>query len=119
VRTAGKLERLAAELPERNWSVPNEKGEQHTWLRHMPGEATTAVTFATMRRKPEGEYWRYAFVACEPGEGWGPEAVFRRHALKGDRERGFSELLSDLDLHHPPCGKLIANQAFYALALCL
>ena len=30
---------------------------------------------------------------------------------------GFSELLSDLDLHHPPCEKLIANQAFYALAI--
>jgi hypothetical protein len=112
------LERLAGELPETRWSPPNERGEQHTWLRHMPGEAKAAVTFATVRRKPEGEmFWRYAFVACEPGEGWSPQAVFQRHALKGDKERGFSELLGDLDLHHPPCKDLIANQAFYALAV--
>jgi Transposase DDE domain group 1 len=112
------LERLARELPERRWSAPNERGEQFTWLRHMPGEAKEAVTFASVRRKPEGEmFWRYAFVACEPGEGWSPQAVFQRHALKGDKERGFSELLSDLDLHHPPCERLVANQAFYALAI--
>ena len=36
--------------------------------------------------------------------------------LKGDKERGFSELLSDLDLHHPPCQDLQANRMFYALA---
>ena len=38
-------------------------------------------------------------------------------ALKGNKERGFSDLLSDLDLHHPPCENLIANQTFYALAI--
>lgn len=112
------LERLAGELSEKRWSEPNARGEQHTWLRHTPGEAKEAVTFAVVRRKPEGEmFWRYAFIACEPGEGWTPQAVFQRHALKGDKERGFSELLSDLDLHHPPCEKLLANEAFYALAI--
>ena len=45
-----------------------------------------AVTFATLPRKPEGEMlWRYALVAGKPGEGWTPQAVFERHALKGDR----------------------------------
>ena len=112
------LERLAGELAETRWSAPNEQGEQFTWLRHTPGEAKAAVQFAALRRKPEGEmFWRYALVACQPAEGWSPQAVFQRHALKGDKERGFSELLSDLDLHHPPCEKLIANQAFYALAI--
>jgi hypothetical protein len=28
----------------------------------------------------------------------------------------FSQLLADLDLHHPPCLALVANQAFYTLA---
>ena len=112
------LERLAGELPEARWSPSNERGEQFTWLRHTPGEAKAAVTFATLRRKRDGDLlWRYAFVACEPGEGWEPQAVFQRHALKGDKERGFSELLSDLDLHHPPCQRLVANQAFYALGI--
>jgi hypothetical protein len=27
-----------------------------------------------------------------------------------------SELLSDLDLHHPPCQDLLANRSFYTLA---
>jgi hypothetical protein len=112
------LERLAGELPETRWSTPNERGEQFAWLRHTPGEAKEAVTFATLRRKLDGDlFWRYAFVACKPGEKWEPQAVFQRHALKGDKERGFSELLSDLDLHHPPCKDLVANQAFYALGI--
>jgi hypothetical protein len=40
-----------------------------------------------------------------------------RHHLKGDRERMFSEVLSDLDLHHPPCAALSANRVYYALAM--
>jgi hypothetical protein len=103
------LDRLASELPETRWSAPNAEGEQFSWVRHTPGEAKEAVTFATLRRKAEGDLlWHYVFIAA---------TVFARHALKGDKERGFSELLSDLDLHHPPCEKLIANQAYYALAI--
>ena len=37
--------------------------------------------------------------------------------MKGDKERVLSELLSDLDLHHPPCAKLNANRSFYTLAV--
>jgi hypothetical protein len=33
-----------------------------------------------------------------------------------DKERAFSDLLSDLDLHHPPCQDLQSNRIFYALA---
>ena len=44
-------------------------------------------------------------------------AVFERHHLKGAKEQGFSEVLSGLDLHHPPCTDLMANQAFYAIAM--
>lgn len=34
------------------------------------------------------------------------------HTSQGE----FSEVLSDLDLHHPPCLSLLANRAFYAFA---
>ena len=44
-----------------------------------------------------------------------PLAAFERHRLKGDKERAFSELLSDMDLHHPPCKSLSANNAYYLL----
>jgi hypothetical protein len=42
--------------------------------------------------------------------------AFEHHRLKGDKERAFSDLLSDLDLHNPPCADLQANRMFYALA---
>ncbi|MCX7010078.1 MAG: transposase [Kiritimatiellaeota bacterium] len=67
-------------------------------------------------RKPEEMFWRYAFVACEKDATRTPRAVFERHRLKGACEQRFSEVLADLDLHHPPCLALIANRAFYALA---
>jgi hypothetical protein len=42
--------------------------------------------------------------------------VFERHQLKGAKAQGFSEVLSGLDLRHPPFKELIAKQAFYAIA---
>ncbi len=46
-----------------------------------------------------------------------PQAVFERHQLKGAKEQNFREVLSGLDLHHPPCKDLVANQAFYAIGM--
>ena len=120
-----KLEKLAAELPETQWSVSPAGAasaapapiEQYAWLRHLPGECARAHLFAVVRRKAAGEmFYRYGFVMTEAGETQDPKAVFERHQLKGAKEQGFSHLLSDLDLHHPPCLELIANQAFYAIA---
>lgn len=128
------LGRLAAELPEEDWSEAREatgrKGqaiiEQHGWLRHLPGEeCKEAQDFAVVRyRDKDGLLiWNYAFVVCggphHKQATHKPETaalVFARHKLKGACELGFGELLSDLDLHHPPCQSLIANQVFYALA---
>lgn len=121
-----KLEKMAGQLPEWAWTGGSESGsggsqetvEQYAWLRHMPGECARGHVFAVVRRKEAGElFYRYGFVMCEPGEAENPEAVFERHALKGAKEQCFSEVLSDLDLHHPPCLELIANQAFYAIAV--
>jgi len=48
-----KLEKLAGELPESQWSMEpvNEEGLQEgsAWVKHMPGEAEHAYTFATVR----------------------------------------------------------------------
>lgn len=74
--------------------------------------------FATVRWKNDGDLmWRYAYVVCEAGDTDSPRAVFERHHLKGAKEQGFSDVLSGLDLHLPPCLDLIANQAFYAIAM--
>lgn len=116
-----KLDRLAAELPDNQWSALPEKGqpqEQYAWVRHQPGESQQAHTFATLRWKEDGDImWRYAYRVCHTTENVTPQSVFERHRLKGGKEQGFSEVLNTLDLHHPPCAKLIANQAFYAIAM--
>lgn len=121
-----KLEKLAAQLPESDWSMEpvdaDGSQEGYAWVKHMPGEAQRAYTFATVRRKAPGEmFWRYGFVVSDDvsptAEKRTPKSVLERHKLKGASEQGFSHLLSDLDLHHPPCEKLVANQMFYALGI--
>lgn len=116
-----KLDRLAAELPEKEWSpaAPGPFGdEQYAWVKHQPGECQTAQTFAAVRWKNEGDLlWRYAYRVCRHAEKDTAQAVFERHRLKGLKEQGFSDVLSGLDLHHPPCKELIANQAFYAIGM--
>jgi hypothetical protein len=115
------LDRLAAGLPESQWSALPSAGqpqEQYTWVKHQPGECAQAQKFATVRWKKEGDLmWRYAYIVCRAGEKDSPQAVFERHHLKGAKEQGFGEVLTGLDLHHPPCLGLIANQAYYAIAM--
>jgi Transposase DDE domain group 1 len=116
-----KLDKLAAELPDSQWSPLPPAGqpqEQYAWVKHQPGECSQVQRFATVRWKKEGDLmWRYAYVVGQAGEKDSPQAVFERHRLKGAKEQGFSEVLSGLDLHHPPCSNLVANQAFYAIAM--
>jgi len=116
-----KLDQLASERPSNQWSVatPGPFGqEQYAWTKHQPGECAQAQKFATVRWKKEGDlFWRYAYRVCQAGEKDTPQAVFERHRLKGAKEQSFSDVLSGLDLHHPPCKELIANQAFYAIAM--
>jgi hypothetical protein len=116
-----QLDRLAAELPESQWSAlpaADQPQEQSAWVKHQPGECQKAQKFAALRWKKEGDLmWRYAYVVCQPGEKDTPQRVLERHRLKGAKEQGFSEVLSGLDLHHPPCSDLIANQAFYAIGM--
>jgi hypothetical protein len=116
----GPLERVAAEQPQSAWGEAAERNdvtETYAWVRHMPEGMDRPQTFAACRWKRADElFWRYAFVACEQDATRTPRAVFERHRLKGGLEQRFSEVLSDLDLHHPPCLSLMANRAFYALA---
>lgn len=116
-----KLDNLVAELPETQWSAPTPGPfgqEQYTWIRHQPGEAASSQTFAAVRWKNDGDLlWHYAYRVCQHGEKDMAHTVFERHRLKGLKEQGFSDLLSGLDLHHPPCKELVANQAFYAIAI--
>jgi hypothetical protein len=42
--------------------------------------------------------------------------VWRLYDAKGRMELGYKDLLSDLNLHHPPCREQIRNAGFYAMA---
>ncbi|MEI6797122.1 MAG: transposase [Methanomassiliicoccales archaeon] len=130
-----KLDGLASALPEKDWGAVREATgrdgkpmiEQYGWVKHLPGEkCERAQVFAVVRYKPkeQGEFfWRYAYVVCGgPAEKLcvheptAARRVFERHHLKGAKEQGFHQLLSDLDLHHPPCKDRGANEFYYAVA---
>ena len=108
------LERTAQEQPENAWQAHEQAAYAH--IRHKPEGTAKAHLYAVKRWREEGEMFdRYAFCACEDSAR-APRSVWERHAMKGERERMFSQLLSELDLHHPPCLQLDANQAYYTLA---
>jgi len=118
------LEQHSEAFPKAYWSQPVErrgrKGEalreQYAWLRYQPEGMTEPVKYAVARYRSDGDlFWRYSFIATQT-QNASAQAVFERHRLKGDFERRFSDLLSDLDLHHPPCASLAANRVYYALA---
>ncbi len=106
------LEKKAQELPASAWQRVGE--EEFGFLRHQPEGCEQPKLFACVRRKSD-LLWQHGFVACDEAQEHAPR-VLERHHLKGDKERLFSEVLSGLDLHHPPCLNLRANQMFYALA---
>ena len=105
-------------LLERTDGRPASHGRGHLCRLPYRRECQRAQKFAAVRWKKDGDLlWRYAYRVCQAGDKDSPQAVFERHRLKGAKEQGFSEVLSGLDLHHPPCLELLANQAFYAVAM--
>jgi hypothetical protein len=68
-----------------------------------------------VRRWRDGLFDRYGFIACDEGQ-TDAVRVGERHRLKGEKEQLFSEVLSGLDLHRPPCSALVANQVYYLIA---
>ena len=109
----GPLEQKAQELPAGAWTAAGD--EEFGFLRHQPEGCAQPKLFACVRHKTD-LLWQYGFVVCDEAATQA-QRVFERHHLKGDKERLFSEVLSGLDLHHPPCLSLRANQMFYALAM--
>ncbi len=108
----GPLERTAQALPALAWK---EYGDtHHAFLRHQPEGRGTPQLFAVSRRR-DGLFDRYGFIACDETQ-TDAALVGERHRLKGEKEQLFSEVLTGLDLHRPPCSALIANQIYYLIA---
>ena len=118
----GPLERTAAQLPQSAWSPPDpdpknpRPNESHAWLRHRPEGSDHDQLYAVTRWRRAGEMFdSYGFIACNQAQP-SPQLLIQRHRLKGEKERHFSEVLTGLDLHHPPCHSLRANRAHYQIA---
>lgn len=111
-RWIGPLERTAQALPARVWQASGET--YHAFLRHQPEGRNAPQLFAVSRSR-DGLFDRYGFIACDDGQ-TDAARVGERHHLKGEKEQLFSEVLTGLDLHHPPCAALIANQVYYLIA---
>lgn len=118
------LERTAAAQPEAVWGPVQAArwrdgspiSEQHCFIRHQPEGCQCALSFAVVRfRRADEMFWNYRFVVCDESRA-DAAAVFARHRLKGEKELLLKEVLRGLDLHHPPCQELNANQMFYAVA---
>ena len=99
------------------WRDGKQHRAQHAWMRYQPSGCDQPQLFPVTRHQlAQGElFWRYAFICCESQRDQSPQVSIERHKLKGDKERQFSQVLRDLDMHHPPCKSLAANQVFYAL----
>jgi len=108
----GPLERTAQALPATAWQANGQA--HHAFLRHQPEGRKASQLFAVSRRR-DGLFDTYGFIACNDGQK-DAALVGERHQLKGEKELLFREVLSGLDLHHPPCAALRANQVYYLIA---
>ena len=84
------------------------------FLNHQPEGCEQAHRFAAVKRK-EDLFETYGFIACDQKQtdaAWTGE----RQRLKGGKEQLFGEVLNGMDLHHPPCSALRANEIYYLIA---
>jgi hypothetical protein len=111
------LRRQLAEVAEDSWEWLNdEKTEQGAWLVHKPSRWEEKESYVVVRTLWDGGQKllvpRYTFILANRIDLPLAEVV-RRHRGKQGQENAHKGPLIDLDLHHPPCRTLLANQAFY------
>ena len=101
-------------LPERAWTDIG-LGESATLVYHRP-QGWTEQAYVVVRRRDDGPQRRlvpaYTVILVSRDDLPLAELV-RRHRGKQGQENAFKGPLIDLDLHHPPCRRFHANQAFY------
>lgn len=130
-------ESALAEQPESQWVATPEFDKSRTGIEDSAvcvasvqcEEWERARTIVGRRWKKKGEMiWNYSAVLTnlEPGDerlkldeksGAFARKVWSLYNRKGACENHFKNLLEDLGLHHPPCGKWQGNAGFYALGM--
>jgi len=113
------LKKQLAELRAADWTWLNdEHTEQAAWLAHRPAGWTEKQVYVVVRTLFDGPqkllHPRCTFILTNRADLPADEVV-RRHRGKQGQENAQKGPLIDLDLHHPPCRRYLANQAFYTL----
>ena len=103
-------------LPESAWTDIG-MGEDATLMRHRPAGWAAEQSYVVVRRCRDGrqsELIPAYTVILVSRDDLPLDELVRRHRGKQGHENAFKGPLVDLDLHHPPCRRFRANQAFYA-----
>jgi hypothetical protein len=113
------LKRQLDELRADDWAWLNEaQTEQAAWLAHRPAGWSDKQVYVVVRTLYDGAQRllrpRHSFILTNRTD-LPPAEIVRRHRGKQGQENAQKGPLIDLDLHHPPCRRYLANQAFYTL----
>ncbi len=102
-------------LPESAWQDIGLCGEA-VLVRHKPRKwrEQAYVVVRKFLEGAQGNLFPVHTVILVSRDDLPPDELVRRHRGKQGQENAFKGPLRDLDLHHPPCRKLLANQVFYA-----
>jgi hypothetical protein len=105
-------------LPDSAWTaIRSDKTEEAIFSYHQPAKWLREQTYRGTRRWHDGKQWllepEYGVILVSRSDLSLAELV-KRHREKQGQENAQKGPLIDLDLHHPPCRKFHANQAFYA-----
>ena len=100
-------------LPEEGWTDIG-MGEDATLVRYRPAGWEEQSYVVVRRRRDRGQSLLLPVytVILVSRDDLPLDELVRRHRGKQGQENAFKGPLIDLDLHHPPCRKFRANQAF-------
>jgi len=94
----------------------NDRTEQAALICHQPAGWEEMETYVVVRSFWDGDQKlllpRYSFILVSDYE-LPLQEIVKRHRGKMGQENAQKGPLIDLDLHHPPCRRFYANQAFY------
>ena len=110
---------VVRDLDDADWECINDE-EQAIYSYYRPSRWGRDATYAVIRRTKEGRQLllepTYTVILVSHDKLPILVAV-DRHRGKQGQENAFKGPLTDLDLHHPPCKRFAANQAFYLCGL--
>ena len=104
-------------LPKDAWEpVCDDNTEEAIISHHQPAGWKQEQSYVVVRNRHDGKQWliepKYSVILVSRTD-LPLRELIKRHREKQGQENAQKGPLIDLDLHHPPCKKFHANQAFY------